>query len=147
MPKKLDKKLHPHETRILLSLKKMERGLTGDISKDTGLPEATVHKAGQWARLKGLVEHEESVKKRAELTDEGKRYAAEGLPERRLILTISRGESDLNKLKKSFPGLDIGLAWAKRRGWIRITGNTLKLTSLGRNALKTTTPIDNPLTT
>ena len=68
MSKELEKKLHPHEKKILLALKKMKEGFTSDIAKKSGLSEATVHKAGQWASIKGLVRHEEHVEKKTKLT-------------------------------------------------------------------------------
>jgi phenylalanyl-tRNA synthetase alpha chain len=145
MPEELVKKLHPHEKKILLALMKMEEGLTGDIARETGLPEATVHKAGQWARLKGLVEHRESRKTRTELTDEGVRYAREGLPEKRLLLLISQGKTAINELRRALPELDIALAWARKKGWIELSGKSIRLTPLGENTLKTATPVEKSL--
>jgi phenylalanyl-tRNA synthetase alpha chain len=145
MSEELVKKLHPHEKRILLALKKMQEGLISDIARETGLPEATVHKAGQWARLKGLVEHRESSDIKAELTDEGRRYAKSGLPEKRLLVMISKGKSSIEQLKRSLPELDIALAWAKRKGWIEVSGKNLRLTGLGRNALGMITPTERGL--
>ncbi len=145
MAERLVKKLHPHEKKILLALKKMQEALTSDVARESGLPEAAVHKAGQWARLKGLVEHEESIKTKAELTEEGKRYAREGLPEKRLLLMVSEGKSGISQLKKALPGLNIALAWARRKGWIEVSGKTLKLTELGRNTLSMIIPIERSL--
>jgi phenylalanyl-tRNA synthetase alpha chain len=145
MSKELVKKLHPHEKKVLLALKKMEEGFTKDIAKQAGLPEATVHKAGQWARLKGLVEHKETSEVKTELTEEGKRYARTGLPEKQLLVLIYQGKNTLTKLKKSLPELEIALAWAKRKGWIEISGKKLKLTELGKNALSIITPVERGL--
>ncbi len=145
MTEKLVKKLHPHEKRILLALKKMQEALTSEVARESGLPEDAVHKAGQWARLKGLVKHEESSKTRAELTEEGKRYARAGLPEKRLLVMLSRGKKNIEQLKKALPELDVALAWAKRKGWIEVSGKTLKLTELGKNTLSMITPIERSL--
>lgn len=135
MPRELEKKLHPHEKKILLALKKMQEALTGDVAKKSGLPEAAVHKAGQWAKLKGLVEHKESSETQTKITKEGKRYAKSGLPEKRLIGMVSKGKTDMGAIKKELTDLDIALAWAKKRGWIEISGRALRLTPLGRKAL------------
>ncbi len=145
MAEKLEKKLHPHEKKVLLALKKMQEGLTGDIAKKTGLPEDTVQKAGQWASLKGLVRGKETKEIKAELTEEGHRYAAEGLPEKRLLVMISNGKTNIDGLKKSFPELDIALAWARRKGWIEVSGKTLSLTEMGKNVLNTFSPLEKSL--
>jgi phenylalanyl-tRNA synthetase alpha chain len=145
MADNLVKKLHPHEKRILIALKKMQDALTADVARESGLPEATVHKAGQWASLKGLVEHDESSKTSAVLTEEGRRYAREGLPEKRLLLMVSKGKSSIMQLKKDLPELDVALAWARRKGWIEVSGKTLRLTGLGRNTLRMITPVERSL--
>ncbi len=145
MTEKTVEKLHPHEKKILLALKKAQEATTGDVARESGLPEDTVHKAGQWAEIKGLVKHRESADTKAELTEEGRRYAREGLPEKRLLMLLSRGGSRIQQLKKSLPDLDIALAWARKNGWIEISGKTLKLTRLGKNTLDTTTPMERSL--
>jgi len=145
MPKKLVKSLHPHEKKVLLALRELGSGLTGEIARKSGLPESTVHKAGQWARLKGLVKHEETSKTKTELTKEGMRYASEGLPERRLVVLVSKGKTEIPVLKKILPELDVALAWAKRKGWIKVSGKSLVLTPFGKNILKTITTIEQGL--
>ena len=62
-----------------------------------------------------------------ELTEEGRRYASEGLPEKRLIGLVSGGKNSIVQLKNSLPELDIALAWSKKRGWIRIEKGRLIL--------------------
>jgi phenylalanyl-tRNA synthetase alpha chain len=145
MSKELEKKLHPHEKKILLALSKMDGALTGDIAKETGLPEATVHKAGQWARLKGLLEYEETSATETELTGEGKRYAESGLPEKRLIALISKGMSDLGDLKGEMPDLEVALAWAKKKTWVEVSGKTLRLTPEGKKQLAAKGPLESSL--
>jgi phenylalanyl-tRNA synthetase alpha chain len=136
MSTELVKKLHPHEKRIMLTLKNLQSALMSEVARKSGLPEPAVHKASQWAMLKGLVKTTDSSKTRVDLTDEGRRYAREGLPEKRLLSLVSNGRNTLDKLKQDLPELEIGLAWS---------GKTVKLTALGRNALGTLTPLEKGL--
>lgn len=145
MSKELEKKLHPHEKKILLALKKMNEGFTSDIAKESGLPEATVHKAGQWAGIKGLVRHSEHTDTKASLTPEGRKYRDSGLPEKRLVVMVSKGSTSISQLKKDLPDLDVALAWAKRKGWIEVSAGKITLTDMGRNALKVINPVEKGL--
>lgn len=145
MTEKTVKKLHPHEKKLLLTLSRMGKALTSDVARESRLPEATVHKAAQWAGLKGLVEHEETRETRADLTEEGRQHASKGLPEKRLLEMVSRGKRTIPELKKALPDLDIGLAWAKKKGWITLSSGKLALTPEGRRALVTQTRIEKSL--
>jgi len=83
-----------------------------------------VAKAALWLSTKGLAEVEERVRRKARLGEEGKLYAAEGLPERRL-LNLLRDAGGSMKLKEAAERLgakqlEIGLMWAKRREWIEV---------------------------
>ncbi|MFQ6020716.1 MAG: phenylalanine--tRNA ligase subunit alpha [Candidatus Aenigmatarchaeota archaeon] len=67
------------------------------------------------------------------LTEEGKKYLKEGLPEKNLLKFIAT-EKSLDEVKK-FPNSVIALGWAKRNQWIEIKNNKVKLTDLGKSAL------------
>ena len=95
----------------------------GEVAERIGRDVGSVAKAALWLKSKGLVEVEEKVRRRASLGDEGREYASEGLPERRLVnLLKSRGgEAPLNEAKAALGDrFQIGLMWAKRNGWIEI---------------------------
>ncbi len=56
-----------------------------------------------------------------ELTEEGKKFLKEGLPENKLIEIVEKEqEVEIFKLKKEIDALNIALKWAKDFGWIRI---------------------------
>jgi phenylalanyl-tRNA synthetase alpha chain len=131
--KELVKKLHPHEKRILLALRKLRRASTGEIASEASLPEASIHKAGMWTKVKGLTEDEEETKEEATLTKEGKLYAKEGLPEKKLIKELSSKEKKLSKLRTE--NLNICLSWAKKKGWIELKAGKARITDKGREAL------------
>ena len=71
-----------------------------------------------------MVEVEEKVEKRVKLGAEGKIYAKEGLPERRLIKVLKElgGSAELKELKSRLGEeiFRIGLIWAKRNRWVEI---------------------------
>ncbi|MCQ8903924.1 MAG: phenylalanine--tRNA ligase subunit alpha [Methanothrix sp.] len=77
----------------------------------------------------GLIRVDKSVIERFSLTEEGRRYAREGLPERRLIDIIGDGKplSDLQD-----PAMKIAIGWALKKGWVRIDKGVLR--PLGRPA-------------
>jgi phenylalanyl-tRNA synthetase alpha chain len=127
------KKLHPHEKKILLALKEMGSATTKEIAEKSGLPEESVHKAGLWAKLKGLLSHEDEVKIIPELLEEGKKYIKTGMPEYNLLKKIPAGGIDIKKLR-DFQQLDIALMWAKKNGWIEIKSGSVFLTENGKKA-------------
>jgi phenylalanyl-tRNA synthetase alpha chain len=73
----------------------------------------------------GLVKVLKSVDEIFSLTEEGMKYAKEGLPERRLLETISSGKP-MAELKD--PSIKIGLGWLKKKGWASIEKGILKPT-------------------
>lgn len=67
-----------------------------------------------------------------ELTDEGKEYLKNSLPEKRLLEFIGN-EKSLDEVSK-FPRSQIAIGWAKKNGWITIENNFVKVTEEGRKA-------------
>ncbi|MBC7080528.1 MAG: phenylalanine--tRNA ligase subunit alpha [Methanothrix sp.] len=75
----------------------------------------------------GLISVDKRVIERFSLTEEGRRYAHEGLPERRLIEMIGEGKP-VSELQD--PALKIAIGWARKKGWVRIDKGVLR--PLGR---------------
>ncbi len=144
MTKILDK-LHPHEKKILLALRELGPSEPSKIAEKTGLPESAVHKAGQWSKLKGLVDYQEKKTTETTLTPEGKRYLRNGLPEKTLLKKLKEGKSDIKDLKKEHKQLDIALAWAKKKGWVEINKGRLLLTYKGKEAINKETDVEKGL--
>jgi phenylalanyl-tRNA synthetase alpha chain len=78
------------------------------------------------------------------LTSEGQRYLKEGLPEKNLIKKLAQMPLTMQDMK-SMTGSQIAVSWAKKNGWINISGGTLELTELGRKAIGMETSIENGL--
>ncbi|MFH1445507.1 MAG: phenylalanine--tRNA ligase subunit alpha [Nanoarchaeota archaeon] len=146
MSKELVKKLHPHEKKILLVLKKLSKADVKTIAKESKLAEKSLHKTAHWTEVKGLTKHEQSVKKKLELTAEGKKYLKEGLPEKKLLEKIYKKPIAITELK-SIPNFNIALAWAKRMGWVIFTKGKLHITQEGKKALGEETSIEKVMKT
>lgn len=58
------------------------------------------------------------------LTEEGRRYLKEGLPEKNLVAALS-SPLPLNEAQKRVEHFTIALSWAKKNGWIAIRGGML----------------------
>lgn len=61
------------------------------------------------------------------LTDEGKRYLREGLPERKLAEMVGKiGSVKMEDAQKEIDNFSIAFSWAKKNDWIRIEKGFLK---------------------
>ena len=72
----------------------------------------------------GLVQVTKSVDEIVSLTEEGRKYAQEGLPERNLLSSHSDQAKPMSELKD--PAHKIGLGWLRRKGWAAIQAGELK---------------------
>jgi phenylalanyl-tRNA synthetase alpha chain len=131
-PEEVATRLHENERKILLALKGRETATTGELSQFTGLGRDAVEKACAWAETKGVVSFGEEVSRSFSLTDEGRTYAEEGLPEKALVELVASGEDEISKLKEGFPGLNIALVWISRNEWATIEDGKLKFTKKGK---------------
>ena len=76
----------------------------------------------------GLVRVTKSVEEIFSLTEEGTKYAQEGLPERNLLSIIGPGKP-MADLKD--PSVKISLGWLRKKGWATIEAGILKPTGDG----------------
>ncbi len=139
-------KLHPQERAILFSLGKTGEATTQSIASSTGLSEDAINKAGLWLKLKGLIDYNDKKEAEISLTEEGRLYARQGLPEKNLLKAASKTQS-LEELKKKIPELTIALAWAKRKGWIGFDKGKIKVTEEGASCLSKRLDIEKTLET
>ena len=134
-PETVASSLHENERRILLALRGRGPATTEELASATGLSRDAVEKACAWAETKGVVSVEEEVSHTFNLTDEGRGYVEEGLPEKRLLRLIQKGENEIRRLKEGFRPLDIALVWVRRNEWATIRDGRLELTEKGLQAL------------
>ncbi len=107
-----------NEKRILAALSEMKAADAGTMAEKLGTPADAVV---QWAHLcadRGLVNLEKQIFETVELTDEGKKYAAEGLPERQVLASI-HGSVPMSELTKH-PLSKIAIGWLRKKNWITI---------------------------
>jgi phenylalanyl-tRNA synthetase alpha chain len=72
-----------------------------------------------------LISVTKSVEESVTLTDEGRKYAEEGLPERALLSFIGSGKP-MSELKD--PAHKIGLGWLRKKGWAAIDKGMIQST-------------------
>jgi len=65
--------------------------------------------------------------RRVELTDEGRRYAERGLPEKVLADALKSGPLSFDEARKRVHAFDIALQWAKKNGWVQVKDGKLAL--------------------
>ena len=109
--------LSPMEKKLLLFLG--EHGGRA-MPEDVDMEMVKTMNAASWLQSKGLVKREERLFKEYEITEEGKRFLEEGLPERRILKGVKK--ISLRELEEKF-GRDVAIAvgWAKRKGWCEIS--------------------------
>jgi len=101
-----------------------------DVSKATGLKVEAVTHAAYLLAEKGLASVKDEVRSEYVLTEEGRRYAEQGLPERVIHDALPHSGEPLSRLKERFTQSTIGIAmgWLRQKGWARFErrdGDTL----------------------
>jgi phenylalanyl-tRNA synthetase alpha chain len=117
--------LREHEGRTLQALASSLAGTAkpSQIAAETGLDEAAVMRAALTLSQKGYVSIESRSVQLASLTPEGRTYAEQGLPERRIARAVieSGGRMEASEAARTanIPEemLPIVYGWLKRKGW------------------------------
>ncbi len=66
--------------------------------------------------------------KKTVLTEEGMRYAKEGLPEKILVGFLEKKKSvSIHEAKAAIANFSIALQWAKKNGWVRVESGKIEL--------------------
>ncbi|MEM5872601.1 MAG: hypothetical protein QXD55_01970, partial [Candidatus Aenigmatarchaeota archaeon] len=77
------------------------------------------------------------------LTEEGKEYLKNGLPEKQLLKYLGNEKPLQDVAKLTIANIAIG--WAKKNKWILIENNVVKVTEEGKKALKEKTRLEKAL--
>ncbi|HTX43968.1 MAG TPA: phenylalanine--tRNA ligase subunit alpha, partial [Methanocella sp.] len=82
--------------------------------------EAATH-AAYLLEEKGLATVKDEVRSEYVLTDEGRKYAIEGLPERIIYKALPEQGETLGRLKSRFPPstISIAMGWLRQKGWAK----------------------------
>ncbi len=122
--------LSPFEINLLRSLEVGRKYSVDEASKVSGMSRDAVLKAVHLLKEKGYAEVEEVVRRRYRLTEEGRRYLEEGLPEERLFRILKeRGEASLEELEERLGKrtLSIALGWLRRKGVVELKDGKIVL--------------------
>ncbi|WP_292466926.1 phenylalanine--tRNA ligase subunit alpha [Methanolobus sp.] len=113
--------LTPNEKKVLIALEDLSDASPSELAEKAEMKMETAIQAAFLLEEKELAQVEETVTEIFELTNEGTKYAAEGLPERQIINAISEPVS-MDELKEKFNPAVVGIAtgWMRRKGWASI---------------------------
>jgi len=129
--------LRENEQKTLLALEKLRgRGSVDRVVEVSGLAHAAVMRAALSLTTRNLIKIHERKQTIIALNREGRYHARKGLPERRLINSLTKlgGEASVEDvveeatLEKKF--LTIALGWLHRKGWATIRKKKRVLKSL-----------------
>lgn len=141
------------ENRILESLTDYERKILPllgkpisfeDIVSATELKEIEAMRGIQWLDNKHLVKIEKTVDEEVTLDSNGKRYAKQGLPERKMLEALSRSDLTIKDVM-SKTGLDkeelnASIGMLKKKAAITLNKGLISITDLGKKLLSKKAP-------
>lgn len=112
--------LHPSEAKMLRALSR--RMGAEELSEKSDLPLQSVLSLSQSLRDKGYATIESLEEARLSLTEEGARYAKDGLPEEKVLQAALEGKGigSLSQVEKG-----VGVQWAIKNGWVKAEGGRL----------------------
>ena len=126
--------LHPLERKVLATLKARPTLWDHELMRETGLDESRLSMALGWLLTKGIVKVEEERSTRlVSITDLGRKYAREGIPEKRILNRLKAGKKFTVRDIPDQEGMDssevsTAIGNLKQRGMVRIgQGGTLEL--------------------
>ncbi|MGC8816979.1 MAG: phenylalanine--tRNA ligase subunit alpha [Candidatus Hadarchaeum sp.] len=138
-------KMSFHERKVMRELAQLGDGSTIEkMVQATGLDQATIMRAALTLSESGLVMIDGKKMSQVSLTPEGQEYARNGLPERRMLQTLSQSGQITVDEAASRAGLEgklkkIAITWLKRRSWVSFIKKdektVLKITEIGEKAL------------
>ena len=136
---KIINELHIYEKKLLKELEKNENASPEEIAENTGLNIKSVMSAAGSLASKGIITVKKDVEESFSLTENGKKYAEIGLPERR-ILDALQDKKEMSM--KELAGLDnidkkeinISMGWLVRKSWAKINKGVVTITDVGESS-------------
>ena len=117
--------LTSNERRVLDALVDAGEADAQTLSDDTGLGRGPVEGALELLEDKGYAEVDESVETQHVLTEEGRRYAEDALPERRLHDFLVENDGATMDELRGLEGFEIGIGHLRGKGWADV-GETVE---------------------
>jgi len=120
----------PIEITLLKALEPGKRYEVSEAASISGMKRDAVLKAAHLLQEKGLAKVEIVTKKIFRLTEEGKRYLEEGLPEERLVKLIEKPMS-IKELEEVMGKREFGIAlgWLRKKKAVEVKDGIVKLVS------------------
>jgi len=119
--------LRDHERKTLLAIEMLGGKASAEgLTSKSGLPHAAVMRAALTLQEKKLVKVEETRQTVATLSSEGKLYAKEQLPERRILEVLRKkgGETSISNITKEVDipsgAVSLALGWLVQKKWAAI---------------------------
>ncbi len=135
--------LHIYEKKVLKAIKDADGIITPDeVSRSQDLDIKQVMSAAGALSSKDIIKVEKDVQKFISLSNDGKSYAEEGLPERRILNSLKEDKQISLKDITQKSGVNqndvkIAIGWLMRKKWATMDKGIIKLTSEGEEALNT----------
>ncbi|HIK00870.1 TPA: phenylalanine--tRNA ligase subunit alpha [archaeon] len=146
--------LHPLEIKVIEGLKKLGgKGSASVVAETAGIEKIQAERFGYSLSQKGLVVLEKKVTEKPKLTEFGKKYLKEGLPEKKIASVLKSGPQTLNELIEttglSQQEIEACFGILKKNGWAVIRkgdlGIELELTEIGKLESKEKSDLENAL--
>jgi phenylalanyl-tRNA synthetase alpha chain len=120
--------LTQNEKKLLAVLAPIGRTDPSHLAEQLSVPEKAVIQYAYLLQDRGLATIERTVKTHYVLTEEGRRYAQEGLPERQLLESFGTSipMTDLTR----HPLAKIGIGQMRKKGWITIRDGVVEKTEI-----------------
>ena len=136
---KIINELHIYEKKLLKELEINENATPDEIAGNTGLNIKSVMSAAGSLASKGIIIVNKETKEKFSLTDNGKKYAEIGLPERRILKVLQDKKQLAMKDLASLEGLDkkevnISIGWLVRKSWAKMDKGVLSITDVGESS-------------
>jgi len=133
--------LHIYEKKVLKALESLNCETTPEeVSKLQDMDIKAVMSAAGSLESKGLIEVCRDMNEVISLTGDGKRYALQGLPERKILETLNSEKEIPMKDMAQKTNLDpseikIAIGWLIRKKWAIIDNGIVRITDEGKEAL------------
>lgn len=129
--------LHIYEKKILNSLESSKSTSPEEIVKSQELDIKSVMSAAGSLASKDIIKVTKNIEEKLSLSEDGKRYANDGLPERK-ILTLLQSEGNIhmkdlgNKSNLDASDVKIGVGWLVRKKWAKIDKGLVTISDFGQ---------------
>ena len=135
--KKTINELHIYEKKLLKELEANPNATPEEIAENTGMDIKSVMSAAGSLASKDIIEVDKKISETYSLTEDGLKYAEEGLPERRILDVLADKKQINMKDLADETGIDkkeanIALGWLRRKDWAQIDKGAVNITEFGK---------------